>query len=578
MALAGDKRGDPTTFTFFSRILRDWSRHDKFRKDYEKTREKANGELTEGDALSSVKGNSTNPAPFRDFMLAQNLVPEWELRSASFTSRGAFICRIAPRLSFKNWGRYIKRKGYPEPLDKESAKLVRDTVDKYKLKKKSVGTITVSETYGRGLAFKFPVNGPGEANEFIVRFTKLREEWIHYKKDNPRKVDHYKPWIMIGKARQPFRIEPEDAVLFIGEEDPEGNGYHGVPRLVSPYYAILRAENIEEAWAETINIRGMGLVDFLVEGAEGTEDLELYQEKYGDPSSYKTFFHNEEVKVQVFDGMKASFDFDSTMHRFTKDVSSATGYPGTRMEGDATPAWGHEGAITNMAEQYNLLHESYEEFILKLIKLCEPRLKDVEFDIDWIYDIKLDERNKAIIRSTNANTIATVEELILVKEAREMLLMEPFGDERDDMSVSEYISTRPHNMIEAGPGGGALNVPKITPNTPAEITGEVGGLTSPKTNAEGAAERDMDATALGAVIDGVLQECDREDRVETMILALNELGASKMDKDTIARLLVHAGDDYEQKLSNTEMNSILTPVFGSGKNYGFYADERKKEI
>ena len=449
------------------------------------------------------------------------------------------------------------------------SQLIANTVKKFNLTKKSVGTITISETYGRGLAFKFPINAPGEAEEFIIRFTKLREEWIEYDKKNPRKIAMFRPWVLIGNARQQIEVKPEDAVLFIGEEDPEGNGSQGVPRLLSPYYSILRAENIEEAWAETINIRGMGLVSFLVKDVDDTEELEPYKEAYGDPSSYKTFFHNEQVEVTVHDGMKASFDFDSTMSRFTKNVSSATGYPGTRMEGEAAPAWGIEGDTSNMAEQHSLLHESYEEHIINLIKLCEPRLKTVDFEIDWIYDVKLDERNKAVIRATNASTIMTVPGLILVKEAREMLRLPSFGDERDNMTVEEYMASLPCNQLPEMPM-------ESSPKPPPEVSGEIGGLNSPKPTTADSDATDYQLEAVNAVVDGILQDTPRNTRVETLIYALKEIRVDTLEKDDIARILVHAGDSFEQKLSNNELNDILTPIFGSGKNYNFYADERKK--
>jgi hypothetical protein len=484
--------------------------------------------------------------------LAQNIVHTLELYAASFTPKGWFTTHIAPRNALRMGWRFVPQKKSAEVLRPRLHKTLIEMSRLWKIKKNVISAVQVSETFSRSLLYRRQVAPRGKKMRWELFVTRIPDEWVTYDEDT-NEIIEYNPIVGWGRGLRRLTIKPEDAVLFMAETDPMGNGYQAIPPLLPIYRTIQRMENISESWAEIVNQRGLGLIDMTVEGAKKEKDLEPYGKKYGNPSSYSLIAHNERVKVQAIEGLRASFNLDETIGRYTKDVASGTGFPSMRMEGVQTgTVTGSETDQDNMAENYSVLQERYEPFIIETYLMLNNELIDERFELEFEYDIKLDRFKQAELFNLNSNSIQMNVNFMTIDQALEMLRLPTIGGPIGQLSVAQYEEWKANQPI---PGLPRIKLkPKETEDKPDEGEKE-GDVFRPLT-------KDQITDWISEAIND--EGADENDIIEGLLhfgyFARNE------KKNEVGEILANAADSQENELSYGKINYILISVFGSGKS------------
>jgi hypothetical protein len=537
-----------------------------------------------------ASGNQSNPyAQIGNFVPAQQMIHPIELYAASFTPKGSFLTRVAPRSAFRSDWKFVPYKGSREPLKENLVTKLRAITKTYQLKKIVTAAVQVAEIFGRSLVYRRQVSQVGKAKKWRLFVTYIPDEYITYNQTE-NYIEMYRPMVGWGMGTKSIDIKPTDAVLFIGEMDPMGNGFQGIPALVAPYRTIVRGENIEEAWSDIVTKRGLGLVDLLVEGAETEKDLEPWLKKYGDPSSYNVLVHNERLKVETKDGMKQNFDLNATMDGYTKEIASSSGYPKLRIEGLQTgTVTGSETDQDTTAEQYSTLHERYEDPIMDLYRMLDTSLENEEFELEWEFEIKMDKARKSNIFATDSGSVMTVQDIIKVNQGLEILGFPAIKDKTGEMFISEFIAQTGYPEGQAKvtaplgegfplPGGEnpreketAAKLEIAQTQKPAEKSG---GSNFKKDSLDDSQITEWVNFTIAADIEGNIPE--GIDKIKLVSEGLRKIGNRNLDKDKIAAILVKAGTDLDSQLSYKEVNNILTSVFGSGKSPNWLKDKRYK--
>jgi len=358
-------------------------------------------------------------------------------------------------------------------------------------------------------------------------------------------------------------------------------------------------ENISEAYADLITMRGLGLVDVLVKGADTEEDLKPYVEKYKDPSSYRATVHNDLVEITTNEGIRGAFSLDDVLGRYTKEVSSASGAPSMRMEGVQTgTVTGSETDQDNVAELYSNLQERYEPYILKLYKMLDPTLDTTAFELEFPMDIKLDRMKNTQIFSTEAGSVMAVPDLLTVDEARDRLGYPSMKGPRGDMTIAELMESLNREDEEAFeyPNPAKKRTKKIDEaNTGDEPSAE--GKVKEKadnnrdwqsryanerfyTDSKDCFDRinfdDNSDEEVSAFVEACLDVDDSRlpiglSRSDVLAEGLVGFNLDERDKDRLARILTTAGDST---LSYSEINHVLNEITGSGKSPNWISKHR----
>lgn len=368
-----------------------------------------------------------------------NMIHSLELWYASFTPKGSFLTWVVGKNSISNGWKFVKEKGTKDPIEGSHHKLLVFLTKKFKMKKKVTLAIQVAKIFGRSLVFLWQKGGQGKAKKTILRVAHLEEQHIYYDEETGDVLE-YTPYIKIGRNWRTVTIKPEEAVMYVNDQDPFGNENDGISSLMSSYRTLIREENISEGYTQLIVQRGLGILDILVKGAKNEADLIPWHKKYGNPGNFSAIIHNERLEVKTTDGMRAGYNYDATLGRMTKSVSSASGYPGMRMEGVQTGAvTGSETDQDNTAEQYRGIHENYEDSIIETYHLLDSDTEKFYFELEFPFDIKMDRAKISQIFSTNIQSIVTLPELITVNQALELMELPPFDGEEGDQYVIEFM-------------------------------------------------------------------------------------------------------------------------------------------
>jgi hypothetical protein len=508
----------------------------------------------DGDSVFShffyrLQSASRYPDTLSGVQLAQYMIHPIELHAAAFTPKGYFVTHVAPRNALRMGWRYVPEKKSSEALRPRLHKRLAELNRKFRIKDKSILAVQTSETYSRSLLYRRQVAPRGQKMIWRLFVTRIPDEWIEYDAET-NTIIAYHPIVGWGLGLRQLTIKPEDAVLFKAEEDPNGNGFQAIPPLLPMYRSILRMENIEESWAELVTKRGLGLIDMTVEGAKDEAALEPYAKKYGDPSSYSLVVHNERVKVETKEGMRAAFDLDATITRFTKDISSASGYPSMRMEGVQTgTVTGSETDQDNMAENYSVLQERYEPYIIAVHNMLDPTLRGERYELEFELDIKLDKARQSELFNLEANTVETIQDILTINQALERLRLPGIPGEEGNLTVTQYIEMKANEDI---PG--------------VENQEEPEEETSPEEETEQESFSPLTKEQITEWITRAIKSTDCN--VDAITRGLTILGAGLRPelKDVIGEILAKYGDSQIDELSYSKINSILSGVFGSGKS------------
>jgi len=494
---------------------------------------------------------------------AQHLLHESELYAVSWTPKGSYITRVAPRAAFKIDWKFLKDREHKIRLDTKLEAKLKRIHKKYKVKKAVISAVQTAETFGRSLLYRRKTGSSKRVKKWKLFVCRLPDEWISWD-TGTNEIDSFNPVVGWELGTKQLNLDPKDCVLFIGEIDPIGNGHEGIPGTLTSYNTIVRSENVAQAWAAIVVKRGLGLVDITVEGAETDEDLKPWAEKYGNPSSYTVMVHNERLQVKVEEGMKASFNLDETMGRYTKDVSSATGYPSMRMEGVQTgTVTGSETDQDNQAEMYATLHERYEDSIVETYYMLDQDDEDAidpETDIFELFfpmDIKLDRGKQTNIFATEAGAVMTVQDIISVNEARERMGLPLWPDDIGNMTIAEYMDSQTFDLEDE-------EIPGDNPKKDGESN--IDNIDLSMLNIDNFDSKTVDEWIAHCITKHVKGDVPPNmSRVQCIAAGLKKFGLSRDDKDRIGTILA-MDRGFDETLSYSEVNMILKDTFGSGKS------------
>lgn len=392
---------------------------------------------------------------------AMTMLHPREWYATATTSEGKYITVVAPRFALRNGWTIKTFKTKDRELKKSNKNYTDFLSHKYKIKKYSTSTITLGETFGRGLCFAEQVASRNEKMKWMLSIAPLEEGEIDYetvvdsngeivldektgKPKTTEKVKYYHPKVKRGTGQVILDIKPEDGVLFIAEPDPYGNREQGVPQLLGAYRSIQRVENIEDSSARMYKNRGLGLGHMTIEGA-APEDCDEYAEKYGNPDEFTMMFTDERFKLNVHEGIKNGYNLSQTLATFKEGISQATGYPQSSFRGNSEGQQSTSETSSDTRETVlQTIQERYEEFILKVYYMLDEKeekkgLENKQLYLEWEHTIKMDKQKEMNVKSTVAGFINSVGALFTVNQARELLGQPPEEDEeKGKMIYAEY--------------------------------------------------------------------------------------------------------------------------------------------
>jgi hypothetical protein len=473
-------------------------------------------------ALNPSNPNGKNNMNIGLVQPAINIVDPEELYRASFTPKGSYITRVSSRMAFFQGWKVVSEKDERDPADDAIVARIKELNKQYNLKNKFIQMTRSGAIFGQSLAFiQLDRN-----NKPFIRVAPIRQTEIDYD-DVGGYPTIFHPIVQWGRGVKQLDIPADKAVLFIWDDDECGNGYTGIPALVSSYQTILRSEVVSDEYSTIIAERGLGFVDILAKHAKTLKELEKVRKSFK-LGSDRVFVHSDEYEAKAQAGVQSNINFDEAMGRYTKDVSSSTGYPGMAMEGVQVGAvTGSETDQDNRAQMYKVIQEMAEPYMMKVYFLLDPKLKDKMFDFDWEYEIKQDRSKKANTFVTFSNAISSCQDLIKVDQALQLLELPPFGEEDGgNLLVSEWI---------------AINSPTIDtqPDDPNRPNNDINPKDVPKP------ENDPTMPEKG-------NPDEKKEKLDTVAKDSNDV------KTEIVKRLLNAGDSY------TMINYFLKRVFGSG--------------
>lgn len=365
---------------------------------------------------------------------------------SSFMRGGAHPCWITPRNAFRQSWKFVEdRETFQAIVDNDLLEKLKKVTREFKIKEIVVTAAQVSATFGRGLAYKFEAAPFMEEKHPQWRVIPIEEQYIEYVDDDDQnEIKAYHPVVPWKKGSKQIDISPTDAVLFIHQKDPMGNGFSGIPAHAMAYKTIIRMEITTKAYVNLIHNRGMGV--FLVGITAGTPnktELRKYAQMIGNPGSRAIVFYPKNLmEIEIKEGMKMGFNYMGTDERFTRHLSMTTGIPGLRMEGEKTGAvTGSEVDQDNTAENYQVHHEFHHDSIIELYHKSDETLSKDEFCLHFPLDIKLDRAKQTQIFATEAAAVTTVEDVLTVDQVLDRLGYPPHPDPEEGKKMySVYVN------------------------------------------------------------------------------------------------------------------------------------------
>lgn len=408
---------------------------------------------------------------------AQNVIEPEELYHASFTPKGAYITRVSVKFAFFQGWKLVKTKESHEAVDEPIAEKITKLNKDFSIKNIVIQMCRSGAVFGRSLVFlqEKPPHIKSKQRLFL-RVAPILEQDIEYD-DKTGWVTMFHPQVGWGFGHgKRLDIPPDKAVLFIWDQDECGNLFQGIPALLSSYQTILRSEIVSEEYSSTIAERGLGFVDVLDKKAKTFEDLIKVRRAFK-LGRDRIFVHGENYEAKSVNGLSSGFNFDEAMNRYTKDISSGTGYPQMAIEGVQVGAvTGSETDQDNRAQMYRMIQEMAEPYIMQLYYLLDKSLVDADFELEWEFEVKQDRAKKAQVMATFGGAINQIQDLITVNQSLHELQLPLKKDKKEgDMLLSEYIAlhspvinTEPDDPNQTNNGARTKDYPKEDVSEPSE--------------------------------------------------------------------------------------------------------------
>jgi hypothetical protein len=473
--------------------------------------------------------------PLIGFLIpAETMLLKEQYYSASLTPKGRNLTWVAPKSAFHKGWLFVQEKRKKTQLPTRLRNHLINLNNDHDLKTHFTLAKSISMIFGRCLQFKREVGAAGTRSRVEIREIQIFDEWIEYNDAGIPVM--YRPVIHIGKEMRQIDIPARDAVLWIHNLDPFGNGYQGISELLAVFKTIKRSESIAQNFAEIITQRGLGQLDIEIDGIEDENDANKWADVYKDLVQESIIVHGSDMKTTVTPGMQAGFNYASTQETYYEDTSAGTGQPQLRMRGrSGGPPHGTTADQDNAAEVYAGIQESSEPFMKAFYRVLDPNLMGTQFEIDWRFDIKMDVQKRATVLSTNVNTVLAGAEIFSMGNAEEIMdVVLPIDDSDREKLVQEYIDE--HFEVEEMPVEGNINDGR--PNDKGVTDTTPNAHTKQQENTGGRGNRSNKSTGNNASVDSEY--------------------VYSLGKEEFAELLMKNGLGYRP------VNDFLKKRFGSG--------------
>jgi len=464
------------------------------------------------DDIFSFKGFST-PA-------WQQVSDEDKWAAATRSPKGYYSIFITSGDAYETDWKYMKldlSDRVSTGLDKRLEK-IREDRDLYR-----VHTMATSISRTMGISIVARVKKALDPYDWVFHPFIITKKDIVYSEETG-KLLYFQPFVHKGRKWVRLKIPLKDAVIYTNRIDPRGNQHDGIPDINSIINTLTYLENMKFGYAKTITQRGLGLLLLRIKGDAGQitdEKLEKYSDAWGDPSSYSSMvFPDDELDVDVKEGLKGQFNFEKAMNIFSKDVSSGTGVGHNRLEGvENARLFGTEISQDNYASVLETIQHLYDPYLLQLYAMADPYVAG-KFKIIHEFRIRRSKKYQSEVLTMQANAIMQLQGILYVNEGRRIIDEKPMPG-KDKVTILEHIGeinkkfapepTAFGKPFSNKPGGGGK--PGASPGKP---------------------------NAQKSVDDAVRQ---------------------RIQKDDLAKLLI------QSNVSKPRTNKILKQMFGSGKSY-----------
>jgi len=466
------------------------------------------------DDLFSFKGFSTPSW--------QQISDEDKWAASTRSPKGYFSIFVASGDAYETDWKYMKldlSDRVVPSLDKRLTKIA-EIRDLYR-----VHTMGVSIARAMGISVVARIKKTDDPYDWIFHPFLITKGDIKYS-DTSGKLLYFQPFIRRGNKWTRIRLPLKDCVIYTNKIDPRGNQIEGMPDINSIINTLTYLDNMKFGYAKTITQRGLGLLLLKIKGDAGqiTDDmLEDYADSWGDPSSYSSMvFPEDEMDVEMKEGLKGQFDFAKATGVFSKDISSGTGIGHNRLEGvENARLFGTEISQDNYASVLETIQHSYDPFLLQLYAMADPYVEN-KFKIVHEFRIRRSKKYQSEVLTMQANAITQLAPILYVNEGRRIIDEKPMPG-MDKITILEH-TLKMQEKYAPDPMAGGFGKP---------FSDKTGGGGKP-------GSKPGQANAQKSVDDKVRQ---------------------RIQKDSVAKILIQ-GD-----VSKPRTNEILKALFGTGKSY-----------
>jgi len=388
----------------------------------------------------------------------KRLISDNRLYVASLTSFGSFITSVYPKAAFQGKMEFVGTDD--DPLDPNVRDRLEALAKQYNVKNVVTRLAQLALTYGRYCCWI----DEGDDGGYYLKVHYPRDFDLQWNELN--QLTGIKAILPKGIRTVMYDVPLQDLVFGVFDVDPFGNGYEGVPLLARAYWPLMWQNEIAQSWVEVMATRGLGMVVFHVDGASAQELADL-QSEWGDAASFNVLFTDEDVTVSTVNTTIPSYDFSSTNETINSMIAGSIGAPRGRMEGVLAGAvTGSETDQDNMAQMYSALQQDMIRTIVSIFELLDPSLREVDFSVEFKFEIKMDEGRKAATMATIADTLGVLEDILNVSQAFKLLgFPVPEGADQDmifslwrsknleEQAAKAGIELAPLNPMFQEPGG-----------------------------------------------------------------------------------------------------------------------------
>lgn len=382
--------------------------------------------------------------------------------TAKYTGKGHFIIFLTNKEALKGEWKHVKRNDSDQELNESTTNFIKKTDDDFIMRDKSEMVMNMACAMGQSAIVKtYPDPSHPGIGPLELRPVYYDENDLIFKNGI---LTHLMVYLRVGRVTKRVKFAIKDVVFYVNSPDPFGNKYIGMSCLNASYYSIKYLMNILEAYSNIILQRGLGLLDIEITGITDEAELTKYADQFGQPSQYSAIIHNERMKVNVSDGIKMGADIESVTSVYTREISSGSGIGEARLNGvQQGRVTGSETDQDNFASVQRVRQKTFMDAIVQTYQLAEPQLAKVpKWAIEFPIQIKFDKLKESQVRTTDAQTITALQEILTINHARKMLGLELKADAEGDMTVFEFIvkenkrleSIMPDHMKGGGGFGG----------------------------------------------------------------------------------------------------------------------------